>query len=139
MPADKEEATIVVRRSKNYVLVGDKLYRRAASSGVLLKYVSFQEGRAILDEIRLLRKSRRFKNTSRQSFPHRILLANSFERRRRTCQKMQRLPNVRKTSSCASSQSHLHPTCLAFLLLGAGSSRTSQESKGWFQVHLRSN
>ena len=48
MPADKEEATRVVRRSKNYVLVGDKLYRRAASSGVLLKCVSFEEGKEIL-------------------------------------------------------------------------------------------
>jgi hypothetical protein len=27
LPGDKEEATRVVRRSKNYVLVGDKLYR----------------------------------------------------------------------------------------------------------------
>ena len=45
MPADKEEATRVVRRSKNYVLVGDKLYRRAASSGVLLKCISFEEGK----------------------------------------------------------------------------------------------
>ena len=35
LPTDKEEATRVVHRSKNYVLVGDKLYRRAASSGVL--------------------------------------------------------------------------------------------------------
>jgi len=35
--ANKEEATRIVRKSKNYVLVGDKLYRRAASSGVLLK------------------------------------------------------------------------------------------------------
>ena len=49
LPADKEEATRVVRRSKNYVL--DKLYRRAASSGVLLKCVSFEEGKEILDEI----------------------------------------------------------------------------------------
>ena len=39
-----EEAT-------NYVLVGDKLYKRAASSGVLLKCVSFEEGKQILDEI----------------------------------------------------------------------------------------
>ena len=49
--AEKEEATRVVRRSKNYVLVGNKLYRRAASSGVLLKCVSFEEGKEILDEI----------------------------------------------------------------------------------------
>jgi hypothetical protein len=27
LPADKEEATRVIRRSKNYVLVGGKLYR----------------------------------------------------------------------------------------------------------------
>ena len=53
LPADKVEATQVVRRSKNYVLVGDRLYRRAASSGVLLKCVSFEEGKEILDEIHL--------------------------------------------------------------------------------------
>jgi hypothetical protein len=46
---------------------------------------------------------------------------------------MQRLSNVRKTSSCTSSQSDLHPSRLAFLLLGAGSSGTSQESKGHFE------
>ena len=51
LPADKEEATRVVRRSRNYVLVGEKLYKRAASSGVLLKCVSFEEGKEILDEI----------------------------------------------------------------------------------------
>ena len=31
--------------------MGDKLYRRAASSGVLLKYDSFEKGKEILDEI----------------------------------------------------------------------------------------
>ena len=51
LPAEKQEATRVIRRSKNYVLVGDKLYRRAASTGVLLKGVSFEEGKEILDEI----------------------------------------------------------------------------------------
>ena len=51
LPVDKAEATRVVRRSKNYVLVGDKLYRRAASSGVLLKCVSFVEGKEILGKI----------------------------------------------------------------------------------------
>ena len=52
---------------------------------------------------------------------------------------MQKLSDVRKTSSCASPQPHLHSTRLAFLLLGAGSSGTSQESKGRFRVHLCSN
>jgi hypothetical protein len=45
LPANKEEATRVVRRSKNYVLVGDKLYRRATSSGVLLKCVSSKKAK----------------------------------------------------------------------------------------------
>jgi hypothetical protein len=51
LPADKEEATWIIRRSKNYVLVGDKLYRRAASPGVLLKCVTMEEGKEILDKI----------------------------------------------------------------------------------------
>jgi hypothetical protein len=45
LPVDKEEATQVVRRSKNYVLVGDKLYKRAASSRVLLKCITADEGK----------------------------------------------------------------------------------------------
>jgi hypothetical protein len=40
LPSNKEEATKIIRRSKNYVLVGDNLYRRAMSSGVLLKCIS---------------------------------------------------------------------------------------------------
>jgi hypothetical protein len=51
LPADKEEATQVVQRSKNYILAGDKLYRRAASSGVLLKCIMADEGKEILGEI----------------------------------------------------------------------------------------
>jgi hypothetical protein len=51
LPANKEEATRIIRRSKNYVLMGDNLYRRAASSGVLLKCVSSKKGKEILDEI----------------------------------------------------------------------------------------
>jgi hypothetical protein len=43
LPYNKEEATRIIRRSKNYVLVGDNLYRRAASSGVLLKCISREE------------------------------------------------------------------------------------------------
>ena len=48
---DKEEATQIIRRSKNYVLVGDKLHRRAASLGVLLKCISTKEGKEILNEV----------------------------------------------------------------------------------------
>jgi hypothetical protein len=40
LPSNKEEATRIIRRSKNNVLVGNSLYRRATSSGVLLKCIS---------------------------------------------------------------------------------------------------
>jgi hypothetical protein len=51
LPTNKEKVIRIVRRSKNYVLVGDNLYRRAASLGVLLKCVSSEKGKKILDEI----------------------------------------------------------------------------------------
>jgi hypothetical protein len=41
----------LVRRAKSYVLVGDKLYKRGASSGVLMKCVPHEEGKDILEEI----------------------------------------------------------------------------------------
>jgi hypothetical protein len=47
LPSNVEEATRIIRR-KNYVLVGDNLYRRAASLGVLLKCISREEGKEIL-------------------------------------------------------------------------------------------
>jgi predicted choloylglycine hydrolase len=50
LPANKEEATRIIQRSKNYVLMGD-IYRRATSSGVLLKCVSSEKDKEILDEI----------------------------------------------------------------------------------------
>jgi hypothetical protein len=53
LPSNKEEATRIIRRSKNYVLVGDNLYRGAMSSGVLLKCISREKGKEILDEIHL--------------------------------------------------------------------------------------
>jgi hypothetical protein len=51
LPDNNEEATRIIRRSKNYVLVGDNLYRRAASSGVLLKCITREEEKEILEEI----------------------------------------------------------------------------------------
>jgi hypothetical protein len=42
---------MTIRRSKNYVLVGDNLYKRVASSGVLLKCISREKEKEILDEI----------------------------------------------------------------------------------------
>jgi hypothetical protein len=50
-PSDKNLAEQLIRRAMSYVLVGDKLYRRGASSGVLMKCVPRQEGKDILEEI----------------------------------------------------------------------------------------
>jgi ribonuclease HI len=51
VPTDKNLAEQLVRRSKSYVLVGDKLYMWGTSSGVLMKCVPREEGKGILEEI----------------------------------------------------------------------------------------
>jgi hypothetical protein len=51
VPTDKNFAEQLIRRAKSYVLVGDKLYRWGASSGVLMKCVPREEGKGILEEI----------------------------------------------------------------------------------------
>jgi ribonuclease HI len=51
VPLDKNLAVQLIRRAKSYVLVGDKLYRRGTSSGVLMKCVPREEGKGILEEI----------------------------------------------------------------------------------------
>jgi hypothetical protein len=51
VPSDKNLAEQLIRHAKSYVLVGDKLYKRGASSGVLMKCVPRQEGKDILEEI----------------------------------------------------------------------------------------
>jgi hypothetical protein len=51
VPLDKNLAEQLIRRVKSSVLVGDKLYRRGTSSGVLMKCVPQEEGKGILEEI----------------------------------------------------------------------------------------
>jgi ribonuclease HI len=51
VPSDKNLAEQLIRCAKSYVLVGDKLYRRGASSEVLMKCVPREEGKGILEEI----------------------------------------------------------------------------------------
>jgi ribonuclease HI len=51
VPADKNLVEQIIRRAKCYVLVGDKLYRRGATFGVLMKCVPREEGKDILEEI----------------------------------------------------------------------------------------
>jgi hypothetical protein len=45
------KATRILRRSKGYVLVGGNLYKRGSTSGILMKCVSMEEGKEILQEI----------------------------------------------------------------------------------------
>jgi ribonuclease HI len=47
VPTDKNLAEQLIRRAKSYVIVGDKLYRRGATSGVLMKCVPREEGKNI--------------------------------------------------------------------------------------------
>jgi hypothetical protein len=49
VPSDKNLAEQLDCRAKSYVLVGDKLYRRGAPSGVLMKCVPQEEGKDILE------------------------------------------------------------------------------------------
>ena len=51
LPSDKTQVEQVSRRGKSYVLVGDKLYRRGTSSGVLMKCITREDGKDILEEI----------------------------------------------------------------------------------------
>jgi ribonuclease HI len=51
VPSDKSSAEQLIRRAKTYVLVGDKPYRRGATSGGLMKCVPREEGKDILEEI----------------------------------------------------------------------------------------
>ena len=50
-PQKKNKAITVARRSKRYVLVGNKLYKRGSHSVVLMKCIPPEEGKSILDEI----------------------------------------------------------------------------------------
>ena len=51
VPEDKTEREKVTRRSANYVVIGDELYRRAASTGVLMKCILRSEGLRLLAKI----------------------------------------------------------------------------------------
>jgi hypothetical protein len=51
VPTDKKLAEQLIRLAKSYVLVGDKLYRRGATYGVLIKCVPREESKDILEEI----------------------------------------------------------------------------------------
>jgi len=39
LPIDKNKAITIARRSKGYVLMGNKLYKRGSQTGVLMKCI----------------------------------------------------------------------------------------------------
>jgi hypothetical protein len=45
------EATLILRCSKGYVLLGGNLYKRGSASGILMECVSTEEAKEILQEI----------------------------------------------------------------------------------------
>ena len=45
---DDTKAICIMRRSKNYVLVDNKLYKQDTGSGILMKCVTTEEGKDIL-------------------------------------------------------------------------------------------
>jgi hypothetical protein len=49
--AKSAEAARIFRRSKGYVLVSDKLYKRGSASDILMKCVPIEEDKEILQEI----------------------------------------------------------------------------------------
>jgi hypothetical protein len=49
--SDKNKAEQLIRRARTYVLVRDMLYRRGATSGVLMKCIPRDEVKDILEEI----------------------------------------------------------------------------------------
>jgi hypothetical protein len=51
VPTNTNFAEQIIRRAKSYVLDVDKLYRRGATSGVLMKCIPREEGKDILEEI----------------------------------------------------------------------------------------
>jgi transposase InsO family protein len=51
VPDDKAERERITRRSANYVVVGSDLYRKAASTGILMKCILRPEGLQLLAEI----------------------------------------------------------------------------------------
>jgi ribonuclease HI len=72
VPTDKNLAEQIIRRAKSYVLVGNKLYRWGATSGVLMKCVPREEGKDILDEIH--------KGVCGHHTSSRTLVSNAFRR-----------------------------------------------------------
>jgi hypothetical protein len=104
LPADKGEAAQVVRRSKNYVLVSDQLYRRGASFNVLLKCITAEEGKELLNEIHsgCCGNHAVSRTLVRKAFRSGFYWLTALKDAEDLVRHLQRLLDVCKTSSCPS-------------------------------------
>jgi hypothetical protein len=144
VPSDKNLTEQLIRRAKSYVLVEDKLYRRRASSGVLMKCIPRQEGKDILEEIRKGVCGNHASSRTlvckafRRAFYWPTALGNAEELVRR-CQGCQYFAKQQRLGLQASH----HTANLAFRLLGARhdwatsncARRIQQSTGGHRQVH----
>jgi hypothetical protein len=120
VPSDKNLAKQLIRRAKSYDLVRDKLHRRGATSGVLMKCVPREEGKDILEEIHKgVCGNHASSRTQVSKAFRRALLAHSYGRCRRTRPKVPRVPILRQATTRPDLQASHHTTILAFRLLGA--------------------
>jgi hypothetical protein len=116
--ARSAEAARILRRSKGFILVDGNLYRRGARSGVLMKYVTKDDGHDILREIHEgvcgnHAASRTLVGKAYRAgfwWPTAVTDAESHAQ-------VPKLSIIRQTDSCSSSQPHHHTAILAFRLL----------------------
>jgi hypothetical protein len=123
VPDDKIERELITRRSANYVMIGTDLYRKAASTGVLMKCILRSEVLQLLVEIHsgqcgchaastnLVGKAYR----SRFYWPTAVTDTKDHVKRCKGCQS---LPNIStcQLRSCAPSLHHGPSLCVASTL-----------------------
>ena len=116
---DDAKAVRIMHRSKNYVLINNKLYKRGAGSGILIKCVTAEEGKGILQEAHegTFGNHAASRTLVGKVFRSGFLLANCIIRRRTTRQTMPRMPVLRQTKSLACSQLDNHTSIMVVRLL----------------------
>jgi hypothetical protein len=138
IPSDENLAEQLIRRAKSYILVGDKLYRRGASSGLLMKCVPRQEGKDILEEIH--------KGVCGNHASSRTLVSKAFRRAfywpttlgdaKKTRQKVPRVPVLRQAATRPILQASHHTANLALRLLGARHDWSTTNCARWIQQSI---
>jgi hypothetical protein len=133
VPSDKNLDEQLICRAKSYVLVGDKLYRRGASSGVLMKCVPREEGKGILEQIH--------KGVCGNHASSHTLVSKAFRRAfywptalgDAEVQKVSRVSILRQATTRPGLQASHHTANLAFRLLGTQHDWASPDYARWIQ------